>query len=129
MHKINNKLKDQVSRDIQLKKQFLEKRAFAHAQAMYPMDKLTLEPPDYGIGVIPKLTAVDNTNNEALRIIDECNAGIIKLSIMLRLLTPRNAFDVFKCIAEGKYYTMGVEDVKRFMGSNAPIEDILMVLE
>jgi len=127
MHKIKSKLKDQISRDIQFKKRLLEKRAFAHAQAIFPVGKLTLEPPDYGVGVIPKLTAVDNTNFEAIRIIDECNDGIIKLSIMLSLLTPNNALDVLKCLTEGRYYTMSVEEVKHFMGSTAPIEDILLV--
>ncbi len=125
---LKNKLKEQVSRDIQFKKRLLEKRAFAHAQAIFPVDKLTLEPPDYGIGIIPKLTAVDNTNQEAIHIIDECNDGIMKLSIIQGLLTPGNVHKVLRCLAEGKYYTMSIEEVKVFMGSSASIEEILFNL-
>lgn len=125
--KLSNKLKEQVSRDIQFKKRLLEKRAFAHAQAIFPLDKLTLEPPDYGIGVIPKLIAVHNTNSEALRVIDECNTSTLKLSIILRLLTPNNALNALKCLAESKYYSMSIEEVKNFMGSTVDTEDILLI--
>jgi len=108
---LKKKLKDQVSRDIEFKKRLLEKRAFAHAQTIFPVNELTLKPPDYGIGIIPKLTAINNTNEEAIHIIDNCNNGIMKLSIMQRLLTPDNAHRVLGCLAEGRYYTMGIEEV------------------
>lgn len=126
---LKNKLKEQVSRDIQFKKRLLEKRAFAHAQTIFPIDELTLEPPDYGIGIIPKLTAINNTNEEAIYIIDNCNDGIMKLSIMQRLLTPDNAHKVLGCLARGKYYTMSIEEVRVFMGTSTSIEEILFNLD
>lgn len=125
---LKNKLKKQVSRDIEFKKRLLEKRAFAHAQAIFPVDALTLEPPDYGIGVIPKLIAINNNNQEATHIIDKCNDGIVKLSIMQGLLTTENVHKVLSCLVEGKYYTMSIEEVKVFMGSSASIEEILFNL-
>ena len=122
---IDNKLLSQISRNITLKKRLLEKRAFAHAQTIFPIEDLTLEPPDYGLGVIPKLTAVDNTNHEALRIIEECNYGIIKLSVIQRLLSVKNANTVLGLLNDNKYHKMAIEKIKTMLGSKATTEEIL----
>ncbi len=122
---INNKLQTQLSRDIEQRKRLLEKRAFANAQAIFPVEKLTLEPPDYGLGVIPKLTAVDNTNHEAQRIIEECNCGIIKLSVIQRLLNNQNTNTVLGLLNDNKYHTLSIQKIKNMLGSKATIEEIL----
>ena len=123
---INNKLQAQLNRDIELRKRLLEKRAFAHAQAMFPVEDLTLEPPDYGLGVIPKLTAVDNTNNEALRIIEECNLGVIKLSIIERLLNNENTHLVLELLNDNQYHITTIEDIKEMFGvKEITVEEIL----
>jgi len=123
---INNKLQAQLYRDIEQRKRLLEKRAFAHAQTMFPVDDLTLEPPDYGLGVIPKLTAVDNTNNEALRIIDQCNHGIIKLSIIQRLLNDENTRVVLGLLNDNQYHTLPAKKIMDMLGAKqVSVEEIL----
>lgn len=123
---INNKLQAQLNRDIEQRKRLLEKRAFAHAQIMFPIEKLTLEPPDYGLGVIPKLTAVDNTNNEALRIIEACNVGVIKLSVIQRLLKDTNTHVVLGFLNDNQYHTLSVDNIKEMLGAKqATVEEIL----
>jgi len=122
---ISNKLYAQISRDIQLRKRLLEKRAFAHAQAMFPIEELTLEQPDYGLGVIPKLISVENTNHEAHRIIEECNYGIIKLSVIQRLLNNNNTHKVLSLLNDNQYYMIPIEDIKQMLDSIASVEEIL----
>lgn len=123
---INNKLQAQLSRDIEQRKRLLEKRAFAHAQTIFPIEELNLEPPDYGLGVIPKLTAVDNANNEALRIIDKCNAGVIKLSVMQRLLKDTNTHIVLKFLNDNQYHMLSLDTIKEKLGAKqATVEEIL----
>lgn len=123
---IKNKLQAQLSRDIEQRKRLLEKRAFAHAQTMFPVEDLTLEPPDYGLGVIPKLTAVDNANNEALRIIEDCNIGVIKLSIIQRLLSNENAHLVLELLKDNQYHIFTIEKIKETFGvKEVTVEEIL----
>jgi len=123
---INNRLQAQLYRDIEQRKRLLKKRAFAHAQTILPVDNLTLEPPDYGLGVIPKLTAIDNTNNEALRIIDECNHAIIKLSVIQSLLNDENTQMILGLLNDNQYYTLSVEKIKGMLGAKQiSIEEIL----
>lgn len=122
---INNKLQAQLNRDIELRKRLLEKRAFAHAQTMFPIKDLTLDPPDYGLGVIPKLTAVDNTNHEALRIIEDCHNGIVKLFIIQHLLNNNNTDIVLTLLTDNKYYTMTIEKIKETLGAEIIATKIL----
>lgn len=122
---VNNKLQAQISRDITLRKRLLEKRAFAHAQTMFPIEELTLEPPDYGLGVIPKLTSVDNTNHEAHLIIEKCNYGVIKLSVMQHLLNNENTSKVLSLLNNNQYHSISVDDIKHMLGSVASVEEIL----
>jgi len=123
---INNKLQAQLNRDIEQRKRLLEKRAFAHAQTMFPVEHLTLEPPDYGLGVIPKLTSIDNTNNEALRIIETCNIGVIKLSVIQRLLNSDNAHLVLGLLNGNQYHILNVEEIKKMFGvEKTTVEEIL----
>lgn len=123
---IDNKLKTQLYRDIEQRKRLLEKRAFAHAQTMFMVDDLVLEPPDYGLGVIPKLTAVDNTNYEAHRIIEECNIGIIKLSIIQRLLNTQNTYLVLGLLNDNQYHVLPLEKIKEIFGATeVTVEEIL----
>ena len=123
---MNKKLQAQLNCNIEQRKRLLEKRAFAHAQTMFPIDDLTLEPPDYGLGVIPKLTAVNNTNEEAQRIIESCNVDIVKLSVIQRLMNNENTQTVLELLNNNQYHTLTIEKIKEIFGAKEiTLEEIL----
>ena len=125
INNINDKLQVQLIRDIESRKRLLEKRAFAHAQAMFPIENLVLEPPQYGLGVIPKLISIDNTNHEATRIIEKCNIAILKLSVIQKLLCPDNTTVVLELLKNNNYYSTKLTDLKEMLGSKVSVEEIL----
>jgi len=109
------KLKRQLIRNINAKVRTLDKRIFAHAQTMYPIDDLALFPPDYGLGIIPRLTSIVNNNEEAQNIINESLGIRRKLSLIKKLLSKGNLLEVLKCLSNNQYLIMSEQEIEEFL--------------
>lgn len=110
-----HRLQEQLASEIEFKIRLLERRASVHAQTMYPIKDLELKSPDYGLGVIPKLIAISNSNQESERVIEECNINKKKLLLIKRLVNVSEPWKILKCLSGNMYARMTITELERFL--------------
>jgi len=111
------RLRKQLEAEIEFKIQLLEKRAAVHAQTMYPIKDLELKSPDYGLGIIPKLIAISNSNEESERVIEECLSNKKKLLFIKKYLYVSDPQYVAKCLANNKYARMTITQIGNLLAN------------
>jgi len=110
-----HRLRKQLASEIEFKIRLLERRAAIHAQTIYPIKALQLKSPDYGLGVIPKLIAVSNSNQESESVIEECNDNKKKLLLIKKYLHVVKSQRIVACLANNKYARMTIDEVEYFL--------------
>jgi len=111
-----HKLQTQLASEIEFKIKLLEKRAAIHAQTMYPIKNLELKSPDYGLGIIPKLMAITNSNDESERVIEECHRNKKKLLFIKKNLNAGDLNKILKCLSANEYARMMMAELEVFLG-------------
>lgn len=112
---IQNKLEQQLNKNIDENIRSLEKRIFAQAQTIHLIEDLTLYPPDYGLGVVPKLTSILNNNEEAEKVIRECLKAKKKLLLIKKLIGVGDVMSILKCLTNNRYIKMSEEKIEEFI--------------
>jgi len=110
------RLRQQLISEIEFKIKLLEKRATVHAQTMYPIKDLELKSPDYGLGIIPKLIAVINSNEESERVIEECQRNKKKLLFIKKQVAISEPDKIVKCLSANEYARMTMAEIEAFWG-------------
>ncbi len=64
---------------IRQKIKFRELRISINAMSYFPLEKLSLHAPEYGLGTIPSLECIANSNRQITLTIDDCQESIKKL--------------------------------------------------
>ena len=110
------RLREQLASEIEFKIRLLERRAAIHAQTIYPIKDLELKSPDYGLGIIPKLIAVTNSNEESEKVIDECNRNKKTLLLIRKYLYVCEPHYIVKCLANNEYARMTIGEMENLLG-------------
>ena len=109
------KLRAQLASDIEFKIRLLERRAVIHSQTIYQIKDLELKSPDYGLGIIPKLIAINNNNEELESVIEECNKNKKKLLLIKKYLNTSPAQHIVKCLADNEYARMAITGIENLL--------------
>ncbi len=59
-----------------------ELRMSINAKTILPLESVSLLPPDFGLGVIPKLAVITDVNEKAMKAINDCSHSIYKLNLI-----------------------------------------------
>jgi len=116
---IKRRLRVQLASEIEFKIRLLERRAAIHAQTIYPIKDLELKSPDYGLGIIPKLIVISNSNEESEKAIDECNRNKKKLLLIRSFLNIVELQGIVKCLANNEYARMTMDEIKCLLKVNS----------
>jgi len=112
---IQRKLEQQLMKNIDNNIRSLEKRIFAQAQTIHFLEDLSLDPPDYGVGAMPKLTSILNNNEEAEKVISECLKAKKKLLLLKKLIGIGDIMNVLKCLTNNQYVRMSEKRIEEFV--------------
>jgi len=118
------RLRERLALEIEFKIKLLERRAVIHAQTIYPIKNLELKSPDYGLGIIPKLIAINNNNEESERVIEECNKNKKKLLLIKKYLNFIPAQHIVKCLTDNEYARMTTTKIKNLLEDKEEVGNI-----